>query len=383
MSRGAGVTFDVDPVQASNERLPVGSVRDAIEALRIETDAARIEGCGATAELVHPGPHGLVGAIGAAFALHLPLVLSPDDIWLAIAQGYALAAEGAPEPEEKTKLVVERSDFVLGGDNPWPEVFTAFSTQVRAHVGPEKHALLADPFSTSGPLHQAAREVVVMGAFKSFFDYVLVTRCGIPRVTLLGTPEDWSSLRRRAGALCELGLEWWHPALDEVLEQFEGASRGHEVPAFWGEMFKRWDQSGGPYVTGWINVLFPFVFEQAELDMRTGEPIGTDGYRRNPGAVAWRDRTHSMHEASIPTPLTRAPLVWQYVGRSIPLQFAAGFVGVQQDADGSVRPAQGWVVRSTPGMGVPLERYADEQPLPDAPNPGLIHRLTGWIRGRS
>jgi len=32
-------------------------------------------------------------------------------------------------------LVVERPDFQLGHDNPWPETFAAFSEQIAAHVG--------------------------------------------------------------------------------------------------------------------------------------------------------------------------------------------------------------------------------------------------------
>src|SRR5262245_17823835 len=76
----------------------------------------------------------LVQAAHDAFYQHQPLVLSPDAVWFCLAQGFAqhisLNAEALRHRfvrhEGKKKLVVERTDFILGQPNPWPEVFAAF-----------------------------------------------------------------------------------------------------------------------------------------------------------------------------------------------------------------------------------------------------------------
>ncbi len=38
------------------------------------------------------------------------------------------------------------------------------------------------------------------------------------------------------------------------------------------------------------------------------------------------------------------PFVWDYLRTLIPMQFLGGFLGVQQDEDGTVAPQVGWAV---------------------------------------
>src|SRR5215472_9132937 len=93
----------------------------------------------------------------------------------------------------QSKLSVERPDFFLGRENPWPEVFAEFSQQIAAYVGKLRDLVVAD-FSTTGPIARAASEVVLMDAFQPYFQYEWSIGCGIPSITLLGTPDDWIQL---------------------------------------------------------------------------------------------------------------------------------------------------------------------------------------------
>ena len=76
-------TFRVDHVEPAIERLPTTPLRDRLP------DALAIGGDPATPVIDHGASHPLLAAVGMAFAQHRPLVLSPDAVWLTIAQGVA------------------------------------------------------------------------------------------------------------------------------------------------------------------------------------------------------------------------------------------------------------------------------------------------------
>ena len=77
------VTFGVDDVTPAAERLPVQSVGELFPA------AVVVGGDPALPVVVPDGVHPLLSAVGRAFAEHRRLVLSPDAVWLTIAQGIA------------------------------------------------------------------------------------------------------------------------------------------------------------------------------------------------------------------------------------------------------------------------------------------------------
>jgi hypothetical protein len=342
------VTFSVSDVQTLGEALPSESL---VSSLWRRTQAPIEAGACNAANLVraefprwageHDGLHGLVAAAHLAFDQHYPLVLSPDDIWLCIAQGFgihvndhaeSLRSRIVPGSQSKEKIRVRRDHFVKGSpDNDWPGCFSEFSDGIAAHVGKRRDLLVAS-FSTTGPVEKAASEVALMSALQSYFDFVVETLCGVPRITLLGTPEDWKSVRRRASVLSEFDLGWWCRALEPVLDQFVRASTGSVDVEFWRSLYKLRGGSGGPWVTGWINVLFPYLEE--------------DGHRqRNPNVEDWSKVLGPRHH-EFPSGLSCVGFSWEYLSTKIAMEFLGGFVGVSQDAATlALRPVVGWAVR--------------------------------------
>ncbi|GIG87409.1 DUF4419 domain-containing protein [Plantactinospora endophytica] len=77
------VTFPVDAVSSAAEPLPTRPLGQLFD------DALVVGGDPALPVLAPNGVHPLLGAVGRAFAEHRPLVLSPDAVWLTIAQGAA------------------------------------------------------------------------------------------------------------------------------------------------------------------------------------------------------------------------------------------------------------------------------------------------------
>ena len=295
--------------------------------------------------------NGFVAAVHTAFEKHYPLVLSPDDVWLLIAQGFATHVELHAETlrdrlvrhEGKVTISVRRDDFVKGSpSNDWPGVFSELSDRIAEYIGKKRDLIVSD-FSTTGPIEKAASEIVLFNTLQSYFEYEVVTLCGIPEITLLGTVEDWISIRRKAEVFAEFDMAIWVQFLSPILDRIIDTARGKVDHSFWQSFYKLNDSSGGPYVTGWINVLFPYI-----------EATDPETQSRNPHAnnfvAHWEAGLMDVFgggptAAEFPSGLRSAPFSWHYLGDTIKMEFLGGFMGLSQNtATGAVRPAIGWAI---------------------------------------
>lgn len=370
-------TFVVSDVERPKQRMRVLDRAEAIRSLLGGAGRAAVERSRKPWERVPPPPrtieafsssdaplvcasdaHALAQAAHDAFYLHYPLVLSPDAVWFCLAQGFAhhiaLNAEALRARfvghQGKQKLLVERPDFFLGQPNPWPEAFAAFSDQIAAHIGRLRDLVVAE-FSTTGPVERAASEVVLMDTFQPYFEYEMLCGCGIPSITLLGTVDDWKSVRRRAAMLSEFGLETWTDALLPVLDEVVRTAEGHVDPGFWRSFFRYQSGSGPSELTGWILVLFPYL----KTFDRDGERLASNPYlsRWEPALriaekrTDWRFMPEGPGLGAIPSSIAGAPVKFVDArdGSIHPLRFVAGLFGTTQDAvTSALAPEFGWAI---------------------------------------
>src|SRR5207302_480811 len=151
----------------------------------------------------------------------------------------------------------EFRDWVEGSpENPWPEAFASWAGQIRAHVGPHLHDSLVCDFSTTGPIELAVSQIVMMDVFERYFHYIAYGICGIPIITLEGTPGDWQRLVEKAAGLQVFDLDWWLAHLLPICEQFVRASRGDVDIEHWQNICKLKKQYGGDIINGWVAKLF-------------------------------------------------------------------------------------------------------------------------------
>lgn len=321
--------------------------------------------------------HAFVKAAHDAFYGHHPLVIRPDDIWFCISQGFAAHVgqnvetlrSRFVEHQGKKTLLVERSDFVLGQPNPWPEVFDAFSLQIGEHVG-ELKDIVSARFSTTTPTEAAAFDVCLMDAFQGYFDYVVSIGCGIPEITLLGTPEDWASMIPRMKRLASYGLQTWSDALCPVLEKIERAAAGEVDIDFWRSFFRYESGSGPAEMTGWIVTLFPYLI----VDWRT-EALGPNKYLRDWQAhfdaangrregLGFSSLVEGPNIGGVPQALASAPVRCNDMssGSMLALRFVGGMFGVAQDAEtGALSVSFGWAVVHE----VAADDASEDVPVPD------------------
>jgi Domain of unknown function (DUF4419) len=359
------ITFAVDPVTIGQELLPTEKSYISIEKLL----GTSIESCDTYyADVVEqPGFHSLIAAAHLAYQHHFPLVLSPDVLWLTVAQGLANHVNNHAEEmrsrfvshEGKKLIQVRRDDFVKGSpENPWPEVWPEFSSAIKKAIGPENHQLILGDFSTTRPTERAASEVVLMDCVQSYFDYEFVTMCGIPEITLEGTVEDWEKIHEKVKQLEKFDLNWWTDDVRQITAEFVRASQGKPNQSFWRAAYKQKNSSGGPYTSGWLLRLLPYLKQREfklakEGDYKSGKNTPWQTTLKNPwvGKPLLKEAGpfEGVTDSQLPSAASQVPFVWDYLGKRFNYQFVAGVLTVAQDKEsGAIRPRIGWAVRPAP-----------------------------------
>jgi len=176
--------------------------------------------------LVSFGYHSFFNGMYQAYSDHRPFVLSPDMIWLLICQGFARHINANSENlrhyfvdfSGKVSLIVSTSEIKLDNPNsPWEKVFPEFTKQIAGHTGNEIINLLSSDFTTTTTVEKVATEITIMEAMKPYFEYILFYAiCGIPEITLQGTPEDWQKILDKTKQLGKYDLRWWTETIQKT-----------------------------------------------------------------------------------------------------------------------------------------------------------------------
>lgn len=365
-----GVTFVVDEVALATTLLPEVRAHEVLKSM------SGVESCSDyhTSIVKDVRYHPLLAAVFLAYSQHRPLVLSPDAVWLTIAQGVAqhMVIHGERlrprfvDHQGKLDLIFECNWIEGSPENPWPDAFASWSGQIREHVGAKVHDTLMCDFSTTGPVERAVSDIVIMDVFERYFHYIAMCICGIPSVSLEGTPDDWQRLANKAARLEMFELEWWLKHLLPICEQFVRASRGDVDVEHWRGICKRHEAYGGDIINGWVAKLFPYVRAFAGGPCNVRNPIFQTGA--------------GIQSDMAPRGLSRVPFTWrnQTTGLEKPMEAIGGHVGIAQDPQTmALRPHVGWAVRNASALDVVLLRLEkDHVTFPGAAMNRMCER--GW-----
>ena len=282
-----------------------------------------------------------------AFAEHRPVKISPDAIWLLICQQFGEYVKQNAEQLRDTfvshdgtmDLVVESKSDLFAKNADWQVVMDNFTKQIEKNTKGDIANTIKANFTTTGPSERIASEVTLMKAVKPYFKYVVIyIGCGIPSITLEGTPNDWQKVLDKTKSLSQYGLEWWTSDLEVILKEFVKASEGHANQAFWQDMVMKTrpgevsrggvcSPSTGDILDGWFMKFFPF-----NKNGRTPQPIKIhDSMMSEMVQVDFRYIRFNDNAAN---------------GKEeIPMQLLAGIVGIEEDTSTyTLSPKIGWMV---------------------------------------
>ncbi|CAG8751976.1 14778_t:CDS:2 [Cetraspora pellucida] len=271
--------------------------------------------------------HGLISAIIHAYTFHQHLRISPDDIWLTVAQGVSkhiwinkerfrhlfVDHEGQKKIEIDARTFLFYNYEIIYGD--WLRAIEQLSDNVERQVKISGlKQLLECDFSTSTNASTTASKVVLLDSMKGYFVYRLRGGCGIPKVTLEGTLVDWLHLQEKVGKLRNLGLEldFWLDRLEPVIAQFTETYKGNVGERYWSMIVSQ--VPFGSFKTtdtwsGWISSLLPYDSKNSKItkNMITGDDV--------------------------PSGLVSVPVEFKLEGQKshFDLNCVAGFLGARQD----------------------------------------------------
>jgi hypothetical protein len=114
--------------------------------------------------------------VHTAFSEHRPLQLTPDIIWLTLAQGFAQHVNNNAEvlrsrfvKHQGKQMLTVVVDGLPAQPQQWAEPIQNWCLQIRDQVGADLYRLLECNFSTTTPVTRTASHVVMMDTFRQYF----------------------------------------------------------------------------------------------------------------------------------------------------------------------------------------------------------------------
>ena len=280
--------------------------------------------------------------VALAYARHYPMEISPDDVWLMLLDGFRLHVKSNRDalkdrfvgPGADTSIKVSANWLTLESSHgEWSGVITALFDELQQKIPAETAEPLRTKFSTTSPTDYNISRAMVLSVASEYYSYSVYTLCGIPRIKIEGTRQDWLLLKEAFNKLASrLDMEWWSEQLNPILDEFANAFDGKSGVEFWQRIFKIPEQEGcgNELFSGWLTKFYPYLFndENSEFKRRT----------------EWNG---GIEFEQLPKVISSFDIKWDYLGREIPLKLTTGFVGIQVDtATGMLKASRGYALRS-------------------------------------
>lgn len=307
--------------------------------------------------------HGFIDVASKAYANHLPLCISVEDVKLTIVQQFAVHVNQNSESlrnqlvdhDKKKEIIVIRNDFVKGtmSSQQWQSVFHEFTQHLHSDVvDKDLVSKITTRTSVSTDITQAAVDIGLLDVFQKYYDYTLMTLCGIPSITLLGTINDWIGIKDLLNHISQFEFDWYTSKLIPIINEFIAAVEGNVNTEFWQNMVKSKDKgSGTTEYHGWIKYFFAYDDENRRLNNTNTSHVTTD---------------------ALTSGISSVPFVWKYFGRPINMTLYAGFAAIGVNERGEIHPVIAWAIQD---MDASKTNYKVPRVLSDCVNKGC-HRTT-------
>ena len=292
------------------------------------------------------GKDAFYNCIVRAYANHQSVTLSPDMIWLLISQGFARYVNAHAEEvrhqlvshEGKMDLVIQSEQDLLSEQANWPKLIDGFASQIDKYTKGDIAKTITADFTTTSPAEKVTSQITLMESVKSYFEYIVIyISCGIPNITLKGTPEDWQKVLEKTRRLEQYGIGEWTRSLEPILTEFIKTAEGKPNQKFWQGMVKKQRidklKGGGcspdepTKLDGWILKFFPDKNGQTLNKVPSTERMPAEYVR-----VGFKFKVIDPIQGT--------------VAIETPMELWAGFVGAEVDTlTNTLTPKIGWLAR--------------------------------------
>lgn len=298
-----------------------------------------------------------------AYAEHRPVVISPDMIWCLICQGFSHHINLDPEKyrdrmvfhQGKETLEVRRVEPKEFTPEQWEDIIREFAQMVDEKTKGSVASAIVTDFSTTTPVEAISSRITLPDTVKSYFEFVVIQMiCGIPHITLKGTPQDWQKIADNIQEFRQFDLDWWIDSLSPILEEFVKTANGYPDPTFWKSIVMTWRtdlvRGGGcmpsdeepTKVDGWFLKFFPYC-----KDGRTPDKVSIE-------------ESMLAERVSVPFILRKYDTLGNLI-KETKMKMTAGMIGVSEDRDTyALTPKFGWFISRDDSEKNMLNKFKEE-----------------------
>eukprot|EP01133_Synstelium_polycarpum_P012346 gene12346-14478_t len=299
------------------------------------------------------GCNSFIHSAERAYSRHHHLSIRPDDVWMAIITQFSfyLNANSETLRDKFVDFQGKKELTVQGGGT----LFTANYTQLADMMSKEIANNITDPsirewtmpsFTTTTASDKMVGAVALMASMKNYFHYTFSLRCGLPKVTLHGTVDDWKNIKSRAARLTEFELPAqsmmakWAEMLDPVLDQFIATASHQPDVAWWNRIANHVGGGSGPtWISGWITVFAVFT--------EKGEWVGDKKETRSMRGQI-KSEWPLVDTQKIPCGSLSCPVTVDDNGKLYSTELFAGHIGVKVINQTTLSPQLDWCLVLNP-----------------------------------
>ncbi|CAF2872591.1 unnamed protein product [Rotaria sp. Silwood2] len=321
----------------------------------------------------HRVANAFVGTVFKAYSNHYPLELSVEDIWVVIAQGVSIHLNENAEKyrqffvshEDKKTLTLYVDDLRISnvdrvsGENlsipaiDWPKAVHLMGNLIKEDMRRDLASVISKPFSQTTAVQQTVLDACLMDTVKKYYAYEFGLLCGIPQVTLIGSPDDFQSVLDRLNQLKVFfpDLHWWLDPLFSHVQNFKESAEGNSDIDWWRKIcHEHFEGSGDTALTGWLIDFIPYIAD------------GHGHYRKARQSYSLTNTeevTYGIDFSDFNEAVTQTDFILNDNGVKNNMKIIAGFLGIGQNpTTKALRPVLGWLT-AIPSAKAP-NRFWDE-----------------------
>ena len=305
-----------------------------------------------TSKVFIRGINNILQGFYSAYENHLPILLTPDIIWLLIVQGFSHHVNFNTEylrekfvnfeGKKKLEIIISKyHSYKQMKSEDYEDLFANLTEKVKEHVGEELVNTIDFNFSTSNKITKVVGYTSLMSATKKFFKFSgFCHLCKYPYIILDGKLEDWENILKKTKDLAKYDLKKWVSCLENPLKEIIETKKGNINKEFWKKIlypdkvdekieideyeYKTIQVDG---INGWLLLFFPYF---------------KDGHFRYKTALKTKDIWR------LPDRLLKTPLLMKSDDEGeTPMIIYSGFLGMNVDKakDNLVSAEIGWFVK--------------------------------------
>ncbi|KAM3513427.1 hypothetical protein MY11210_002907 [Beauveria gryllotalpidicola] len=193
---------------------------------------------------VYPSSDSVVRGALEAWAQHQHLVLRPDEVWFEVLAQLNFYMAAHAEDVRHLFVDFDGQHEIVVRAYTWRDVIASFAGEIQKRVKTDwLEAWVRPGFSTSSEDDGMTATVLMMGLVKQYFSFAGGIICGLPRVTLLGTRQDWDKLQAKLDRLIDFGpeaaayAESLRPIFKRFVRTFDEPN-SKEIKTFWRQIVR-------------------------------------------------------------------------------------------------------------------------------------------------